>query len=77
MKWGEIRVRYPEQWLLIEAVNAHSQADRRVLDELSVVDSFQDSAEALQQYSRLHHEAPSRDHLDITERQWLGVRVAG
>jgi len=86
MKWEEIRVSYPQQWLLVEAINAHSKADRRVLDDLSVIDSFQDSAQALQHYSRLHHEAPnrelyvfhtSRDHLDITERQWLGVRVAG
>jgi hypothetical protein len=86
MKWEEIRISYPQQWLLIEAIDAHSHADRRVLGDLSVVHSYQNSAQALQHYSRLHHEDPnrelyvfhtSRDLLDITERQWLGVRVAG
>ena len=86
MKWNEIRARYPEQWLLVEALSARSQEDKRLLDDLAVVDSFADSGAALRQYSRLHHEGPdrelyvfhtSRDKLDVTERQWLGVRVAG
>ena len=86
MKWSEIRARYPEQWLLVEALSACSQEDKRVLDNLVVVDSFADSGAALRQYSRLHYETPnrelyvfhtSREKLDVTERQWLGVRVAG
>jgi hypothetical protein len=86
LNWKAIRVLYPEQWLLVEAIDAHSKSDRRMLDELSVVESFQDSTIALQQYARLHHEAPnrelyvfhtSREDLDIVERQWLGMRLAG
>jgi hypothetical protein len=86
MKWMDIRACYPEQWLLVEALKARSQQDKRVLDDLAVVDSFADSDSALRQYARLHHETPERElyvfhtsraQLDITERQWLGVRVAG
>jgi hypothetical protein len=86
MNWTDIRASYPNQWLLVEALRARSQDDKRVVDDLGVVDAFADSSAALKQYSRLHHQAPdrelyvfhtSRDQLDITERQWLGVRIAG
>lgn len=31
MQWQEIRKHYPEQWLLVEAVEAHSDAGKRIL----------------------------------------------
>ena len=40
MKWNEVRQHYPHQWLLLEAVEAHSSAGKRVLDELAVLDDF-------------------------------------
>lgn len=83
MQWQEIRKHYPQQWLLIEAIKAHSDASRRVLEQLAVVGVFPDSASALKHYQQLHHEAPerelyvfhtSREVLDVVERQWLGIR---
>jgi hypothetical protein len=85
MQWQEIREHYPQQWLLIEAIKAHSDANVRVLEQLAVVGTFSDSAAALQSYVQLHHEAPerelyvfhtSRERLDIPERAWLGIRGA-
>jgi hypothetical protein len=86
MKWTELRARYPQRWLLVEALNASSIADKRILDDLVVVDTFADSSAALAGYARLHREIParelyvfhtSREQLEVDERQWLGVRVAG
>ncbi len=83
MVWQEIRQHYPQQWLLVEAIKAHSEATKRILEQLAVVDTFPDSVAAMQSYARLHHEAPqrelyvfhtSRETLDIIERQWLGMR---
>ena len=85
MQWQEIRDHYPQQWLLLEAVKAHSEGDQRILDQLAVLDAFLDSATALSAYARIHREKPerelyvfhtSRDTLDIRERQWLGIRSA-
>jgi hypothetical protein len=85
MQWQEIRAHYPQQWLLLEAVKAHSENDQRILDQLAVLDAFPDSATALSAYARIHREVPhrelyvfhtSRDTLDIRERQWLGIRIA-
>ncbi len=84
MQWQEIRNCYPNRWLLLEAVVAHSEAEKRVVDELAIVDVFSDSASALRRYRDLHHESPtrefyvlhtSRETLDVTERKWLGVRA--
>ena len=85
MKWHEIRTHYPQQWLLIEAIKAHSEANKRILEQLAVVGTFPDSSTALKSYQQLHHEAPerelyvfhtSRETLDVTERRWLGIRGA-
>ena len=40
MEWQEIRRHHPHQWLLIEAIRAHSESGKRVLDELSVIGVF-------------------------------------
>jgi hypothetical protein len=82
MVWQEIRAHYPQQWVLVEAIKAHSETNKRILEHLTVVDTFPDSPAAMQRYAQLHREAPqcefyvfhtSRETLDITERQWLGV----
>jgi len=83
MRWQEICKHYPQQWLLVEAIKAHSEADRRILEQLAVVGAFSDSTTAMKSYLQLHKEAPerelyvfhtSREKLDVTERRWLGVR---
>jgi hypothetical protein len=83
MQWQDIRNHYPQQWLLLEAIKAHSEGERRILDQLAVLDTYPDSPSALREYQQLHHTAPerelyvfhtSRETLDITERQWFGIR---
>ena len=83
MQWQDIRQHYPHQWLLVEAITAHSVAGKRVLEHLAVVDTFPDSVTAIQRYTQLHRDAPgrelyvfhtSRETPDIVERQWLGIR---
>ena len=84
MIWSEIRKAYPEQWLVIEALEAHTTVDnRRHLDRIGVVETCFDGNEAMLTYRRLHQEHPTREfyfvhtgreELDIRERQWLGIR---
>ncbi|MEK6754478.1 MAG: hypothetical protein AABZ00_19645 [Chloroflexota bacterium] len=83
MRWMNVRKTYPNQWLVIEAVKAHSAKTKRVLDKISVLESCNDGVSAMQQYRKLHKKYPerefyfvhtSRSRLDIYERQWLGIR---
>jgi hypothetical protein len=86
MIWTDIRRHYPHQWLLVEALLAHSQAGKRQVDELAVVDAFADGETALRAYLRFHRDAPlrelyvvhsDREELEITESTLLGLRIAG
>lgn len=83
MKWQQIREHHPEQWLLIEAVKAHTEDDQRILEEISVIDEYTCSQDAMQAYRNLHLEDPeremfvvhtSRSELDIKIRRWVGLR---
>ena len=83
MRWQEVRLAYPHQWLVIEALQAHREADQRVLDSIAVVEVCPDGSSALNSYLSLHHAMPEREYyyvhtsraeLDIRERLWLGVR---
>lgn len=85
MKWEQIRTYYPQKWLLVEAIKAHSEQDQRILDDLSVINTFADSVAAMQDYAKLHRDEPERElyvlntereTLNIKERYWLGVRGA-
>ncbi len=85
MQWSEIRRHYPNEWLLIEAIEARSEDGQRILDDIAVVASFTDSVTAMRRYTRLHREAPQRElyvchterrELGIRERRWLGIRCA-
>lgn len=85
MTWKELRMQYPNRWLLIEARVAHSEAHQRIVDDVSVVSEFEESQVALQHYLALHKQNPqselyvahtSREDLEIEERRWAGVRLS-
>lgn len=84
MQWSEIRKAYPDQWLIIEALEAHTTNDnRRELDDIAVIERCPDGGNAMQSYRRFHQKHPSREFyfvhtsrllLEIREKQWLGIR---
>lgn len=84
MIWENIREQYPDQWILLEAIDAHSIDDKRIINKSSVVNYFKDSKEALAAYKEVHRSYPDREfyvvhtskkELKILERKWLGIRV--
>jgi hypothetical protein len=85
MIWSEVRQAYKNQWLIIEALEAHTTADtQRHLDRIAVIDCCADGDDATEKYHHLHQKYPtrefyflhtSREQLDIRERQWLGIRL--
>ena len=86
MLWAEICQAYPNQWLIIEALETHTTPDKqRHLDCLAVIDTCPDGSAALQRYRHLYQQYPlrefyfvhtSRVELDIREREWIGVRTS-
>lgn len=84
MQWSEIRQQYPGQWVLVEAVDVHTEGDQRVLDDISILQSFEDVQAAMDRYSVVHRKSPfrelyivhtSREALEISEMRLLNVRM--
>ncbi|GAB4398790.1 MAG: hypothetical protein OHK0052_21990 [Anaerolineales bacterium] len=84
MLWSEICQKYPNQWLVIEAIQAHTLPDtQRQFDDIAVIQVCNSGNEAMQQYRQLHLKHPAREFyfvhtsrtkLDVRERQWVGIR---
>ena len=83
--WEDVKKNYPEQWVLIEAVNARTENDKRIVEEMGVIDSFDnDGDKAFEKYTELHKLHKEReyyiyhttnDELKIGIKKWLGVRL--
>lgn len=83
MKWQDVRHHHPHRWVLVEATQAHREMERWFPDELAVVETYEDVAQAMSRYKRVHREDPARDffiahtdnqELSISERAWVGIR---
>jgi hypothetical protein len=84
MNWTEIRIAYPKQWLVIEALDAKTTPDQqRLLERIAVVERCASGSAAFERYRQLHQQYPNRElyyvhtdreQLDIREVHWLGVR---
>ncbi len=83
MQWHQVRQNYPAQWLLIEAIKAHTVGNHRVVEDLAIIDTFGNSRSALESYIDLHEQTPEREfyvvhtdreELEIVQRRWLGIR---
>lgn len=40
MQWSEAKMRFPNHWILIEAIDAISKDNYRIVRKLAVVDTF-------------------------------------
>ena len=83
MRWPEVRAAYPDQWLVIEALEARTVGNQRIFDRIAVIDTCRDGRTTMQRYGELHREHPEREfcfahtsnvELDIEERRWIGIR---
>ena len=83
MLWEDVRQAYPDKWIVFEAIEAHSENNYRIVDDLAVIATFDDSMEAFRKHAELHKEKPyrefyffhtSRAKLDIREKKWAGLR---
>lgn len=86
LKWSEARKNYPNKWLLFEAIEAYSKDGQRIVEEISVINIFDEGRVALKEYSEKHKKDKSREmyvyhtskkELIIEERKWIGVRKYG
>ena len=61
MNWAEVLQAYPDQWVLVEVLAAHEEEHQRVLDEVVVVETCADGANAWCAYDRWQAAQPQRE----------------
>lgn len=83
MRWSEVRAAHPDQWLVIEALEARTVDQRRIFDQIAVVDVCPDGPTTMKRYRELHREHPEQEfcfvhtgmvELEIAERRRAGIR---
>jgi len=74
--WEDVRRCYPSEWVIIEAIDAVSVGGQRILQQVTVVNSFgKDSNKALREYVLLHREQPDRElYVVHTNRPVLDIK---
>jgi hypothetical protein len=85
MIWEEVRKAHENQWLIIEAIDAHQSGDKKMIDQMAVVNTFyNDNNKALLEYVKLHKKHRERQlyvvhtsvpKLEIYTQRWIGVRA--
>lgn len=82
MRWEEVREQFPDEWVVCEALKSRSEDGYWLIDEVALIDRFDDSTVAMKRYYELHREQPyreygffhtSREKLKLREK-WAGVR---
>jgi hypothetical protein len=66
MRWPNVQATYPNQWLVIEALEAHTEGNRRILDHIAVVEVCPDSVTAMQTYRLCAYQPRQSGHRRAT-----------
>lgn len=82
MRWGEVQERFPNEWVVLEATKVHSMEGNRYIEEVVVIDRFEESTAALRRYSELHKQDPHREYCFfhtsrptlVARERYVGVR---
>lgn len=84
MRWEDGRDQFPDEWVVCEALKSRSEDGYWYIEEVALIDRFDDSTVAMKRYYELHREQPyreygffhtSRETLKLREK-WAGVRGA-
>lgn len=83
MKWGEITETLPDRIVLVEAIKATSNNQMRYLEDLAVIQDYDNPQEAWNGYKHFHKLHPSRElyvfhtsrtDVEIVEEFFSGIR---
>jgi hypothetical protein len=73
----DVKKTYPAQWVLIEAQNAKTEEDKRIIEQMDVINSFADDGDsAFQKYIELHKLHKEREYyIYHTSNETLNIGV--
>ena len=86
MKWTDARKTHPNKWILLEVIEGYSDNGKRIVEEFSIINVYDEGKDALKDYTKSHIKDKTKElyvyhtkneELSIVERNWIGVRKNG
>ncbi len=83
MKWSEVREHFLDRCVLIEALKSETKGKERFIEEMSVIDDFDNGNAAWKVYKKLHSDDQTRElyifhtnneEIKVIEQPYVGVR---
>lgn len=83
MLWSEVREKYPDRIVLIEAIKTSSEDKIRTVNEMSILSDFDESSVAWKAYKKIHKNKPdkeiylfhtSKEKAEVMEQFFVGIR---
>jgi hypothetical protein len=83
MNWEEVRKRFPNSCVLVEAIKTETYGKKRIVKDMSVISEYKEGNAAWKDYKKLHIEDSSRElyifhtnneEITIIEQPYIGVR---
>ncbi|GIN59342.1 hypothetical protein J8TS2_36610 [Lederbergia ruris] len=82
MRWQDVQRRFPNEWVVLEVIKAHSKEGKRYIEEIVVIDRFENSREAMRRYDELRQEKPYREYCFfhtsrpnlVARERYVGIR---
>ena len=83
MDWSTVREKYPEKWVLVEALSSQSLNHKRNIRNMSVISDYENPKEAWSAYKKLHLSDLSRELyvfytgnevVEVIEQPFTGIR---
>ena len=75
MRWQEVQERFPNEWVVLEVIEAHSDSGHRYIEDVIIIDRFEDSLDAMNRYEELRRDQPQREYSFFhTSRESLVAR---
>ena len=80
MKWEEVRKIYPDRFVKIQILKAHIKDSVRYIDDMAVMQSFDDEREATRELVRAKEDVlvyhTGKEKLEVPIKQIFGFRGA-
>lgn len=83
MIWSEVRHHFPGRVVLVESIKSETRGKERVIEQMSVIDDFENGNAAWKVYKKLHTKNQDRElyifhtnneEIKVIEQPYIGVR---
>lgn len=75
MRWQEVQERFPNEWIVLEVIKAHSDKGYRHIEDVVIIERYENSLDAMERYGELRKNQPQREYCFFhTSRENLMAR---